>query len=275
MILSNRLKVRIADLYFDESAPDGMHADIVRFNQFSRPAANVNSTPTSTMLLDLSQTPEEMLSKMKSHTRYKIRRASEKDKLVYEYSNGKDGSSIGRFSDHYDHYAAMKGLPRVSRQRYAILAEQDALDLSFMCDESGGILVASSCFVTPARVRGLHLAGAFRGTSDPSRRSLIGRANRYLRWRDILRFREKGIKIFDFGGWYRGTGDALRTNEFKAEFCGEVVEQFYWQRAMTLKGRLALAGMDWRQVLARRSVEAAPDSAAERENDERSVSAAV
>jgi hypothetical protein len=275
MILSNRMSVRIADLYFDEPAPAGLRADIVRYNQFSRPFAGAAATSSPTMLLDLSQTPEEMLSKMKNHTRYKIRRAADKDNLSYEYSNGKDGKSITRFADHYDRYAALKGLGEVSRPRYEILAAQNALDLSFLCDGSGDILVASSYFVTPAQVRGLHLAAAFRGTSDGSRRSLIGRANRYLRWRDILRFREAGVKVLDFGGWYTGSGDAVRTNEFKAEFCGEVVERFSCQRAITWKGRLALVAMDWRQLLASKPAEASAISGDERDNEERPVSAEV
>lgn len=195
------------------------------------------------MLLDLTQSPSEMMAKMKDHTRYKIRRATERDELSYEYSDGSNPEAIKQFADYYDHYAALKGLGKLSRPRLAILAEQGALDLSFMRDKAGEILVESSCFVTPSRVRGLHLAVGFRGTSDPSRRSLIGRANRYLRWRDILRFREAGVKIFDFGGWYAGTTDEerIRVNGFKAEFAGIVVQEFSCERAVTLKGRVVSA----------------------------------
>jgi hypothetical protein len=275
MILSNRMSVRIADLYFDEPAPAGLRADIVRCNQFSRPFDEAPSTCSSTMLLDLSQTPEELLSKIKNHTRYKIRRAAEKDNLSYVYSNGTDGKSIARFADYYDRHAAMKGLGKVSRRRYEILAEQGALDLTFLCDGSGDILVGSSYLVTPTRVRGMHLAVAFRATTDSARRAMIGRANRYLRWLDILRFREAGVKVFDFGGWYTGSGDAVRTNAYKAEFCGNVVEQFSCQKALTWKGRLALVAMEWRQLLARKQMEASGASVDERDNEERPISAEV
>jgi hypothetical protein len=238
MILSTRLSVKILDLFFDEPLPAGVQADIVRYVQFSRPVPGMKNASIWTMLLDTTQQPSEMLSKMKNHTRYKLRRA-EKDEFEYEHFNGTDGDSIIRFGDHYDRYASMKGLSTLSRRRYRILADHGALDLSFMLDRCGEILVASSCLLTESRVRGLHLAAAFRGTSDPSRRSLIGRANRYLRWRDILRFRQAGIRTFDFGGWYRGQGDAVRTNAFKAEFCGDIVEEFMCVQALTLKGRIA------------------------------------
>jgi hypothetical protein len=251
MVRSARGCVRILDLYFDEQKPADVSADLIRYMHFSRSVLGATCTPSFTMLLDLSQTPSEMLSKMKNETRYKIRRASERDELSYEYSDGKQRDSILRFADHYDRYASLKRLPKVSRRRYVILAEQNALDLSFVGDAAGEILAASSCIRTSWRVRGLQLAAAFRGTSNPSRRALIGRANRYLRWRDILRFREAGIKTFDFGGWFAGTDDPdkLRVNDWKAEFCGEIVEEFVCEEAVTLKGRIASVAGELRKHL--------------------------
>jgi hypothetical protein len=277
MVLSTRMSVRILDLYFDEPMPIGVRADIVRYIQFSRPVPGANCTPVWTMLVDLTQEPSEMLSRMKSHTRYKIRRVGEKDELSCEHSDGKDGHSIARFANHHDHYASMKGLPKVSRKRYHILARQGALDLSFICDRSGDILAASSCLVTPSRVRGLHLAAAFRGTSDPSRRSLIGRANRYLRWCDMLRFRQAGVRTFDFGGWYAGSADAgkLSVNDWKAEFPGELAQEYLCENAMTLKGRLASILLQWRQNRSTTHLEAPSIAVDEGRDHEGSVSASV
>lgn len=241
------MSVRILDLYFDENLPPDVRADLVRYSWYSRAIPGVRSAPVWTMLVDLSQTPEEMLARMKSHTRYKIRRA-EKDRLVYEHADGTDGTSIDVFADHFEKHASFKGLGKISRRRYQILAELGALDLSFIRDEAGAILTASSCLVVPGRVRGMHLGVAFRATSDHARRSMIGRANRYARWRDLLRFRERGVQWFDFGGWYAGTADAarVRINEWKAEFPGTVVQQFCGAQAFTLKGRLVSARDAWR-----------------------------
>jgi lipid II:glycine glycyltransferase (peptidoglycan interpeptide bridge formation enzyme) len=135
-----------------------------------------------------------------------------------------------------------------SRQRLTILSRNRALDISFVRDKAGDILAASSYIVTPSRVRGLYAGASYRATTDPSRRTAIGRANRYLYWRDMLRFKEAGIRMFDFGGYYIGSEDEekLRVNGFKAEFGGEIIHEFNCQSAVTIKGKLALWGIEQR-----------------------------
>ena len=70
----------------------------------------------------------------------------------------------------------------------------------------------------------------------------IGRANRLHHWLDVLRFRDEGFAIYDFGGWYAGTAndELLRINRFKESFGGEVVLQYNCDQALSWKGMLAL-----------------------------------
>jgi len=72
---------------------------------------------------------------------------------------------------------------------------------------------------------------------------LIGRANCFHTWHDILRFQRQGIETYDFGGWYGGTENAekLRINRFKESFGGKVVPEFNYEVGVTIAGRLALA----------------------------------
>src|ERR1700730_4351300 len=109
MVHSCRASVRVIDLYFDESLPFPYRADIIRYNHFSQPVLGIKSTPSWTMLLDISQSPADMLSRMKDHTRYKIKRAGERDGLLYQHFDGADDSSISRFADHFDRCAATMG----------------------------------------------------------------------------------------------------------------------------------------------------------------------
>jgi lipid II:glycine glycyltransferase (peptidoglycan interpeptide bridge formation enzyme) len=242
MIISTRSSVRIADLYFDERAADGLKVDIIRHNQSPTRLPGAICTPFPTIVLDLTQSPEDLLAKMKSHTRYKIRRAAEKDGLEYIHAQHAQSEAFRAFVDHMDECNALKNLPRVSRERLLILAGRGALDVSFVRDSSGAMLAASSFVVTTSRVRGLYAGASYRGTNDPSRRSLIGRANRYLYWRDILRFRDNGIRTFDFGGYYTGDQDEekVRINGFKDEFGGVVINEFNCEQPRTVKGRIAL-----------------------------------
>jgi hypothetical protein len=244
MILSNRMSVRIADLYFDEPMPSGLKADIVRFNQTPRPIAGAKCTPVATIVVDLSASEDELHAKLKSHTRWKIRRA-QKDELTYEFSSDGNPEAARRFADHLDRCTDLKDRNRVSRPRIAILSSQKVFDVSFVRDSAGEILCASSYLVTPFRMRGLWAGAIYRSTPDPTRRTIIGRANRLLYWRDMLRFKAAGIRVFDFGGYYVGSEDEekLRINGFKEEFGGQVIHEFNCATAPTLKGRLALWGI--------------------------------
>ena len=242
MILSNRMSVRIADLYFDESMPPDpdLKPDIVRFNQSPRPITGAKCAAVSTIVVDLTAPEDELHSNLKSHTRWKIRRA-QKDELIYEFSSDGNPQAAHRFADHLDRCTDLKDLNRVSRTRIAILCRQNLFDVSFVRDSSGEILCASSYLRTSSRVRGLWAGAIYRSTTDPTRRTIIGRANRMMYWRDMLRFKAAGITTFDFGGYYVGSEDVekLRINGFKEEFGGRVIQEFNCEKVLTIKGALA------------------------------------
>jgi len=237
MILSTRFSVRMLDLYFDEQLPE-MDIDIVRYNQAPAPIPGSVYTPFSTIVVDLSPSPDELLSRMKIHHRQKIRRAL-KDDLTYEYCRTGDPDVIRRFADHFDGCAKLKNLPLASRERLAILAEQNALDMSWVSG-NGTILSACCAVITPQRIRGLYAASSFRANGHFLPRTLIGRAGRYLYWRDILRFKEMGATRYDLGGYYTGNtnSEKLRVNEFKEGFGGEIHHEFNCEMGLTLKGKV-------------------------------------
>jgi len=235
------MSVRIADLYFDEPAPASLKADIIRYNQAPVPIPGAECTPCSTIVVDLLLPQDELFSNLKSHTRQKIRR-TQKDELVYEFCNDGNRDAVVRFADHLDRCSDLKYLPRASRERLFILAHQKVLDLSWVRDQSGNVLCASSYVITPFRLRGLFAGALYRGTTDPMRRTMIGRANRLLYWRDMIRFKEAGFHFFDFGGYYIGSEDQekLRINGFKEEFGGGILHEFNCQKGITVKGKLML-----------------------------------
>ena len=70
----------------------------------------------------------------------------------------------------------------------------------------------------------------------------IGRANRLHHWLDVLRFRDEGFAIYDFGGWYAGreNEELLRINCFKESFGGKVVFHYKCDQGLSWKGSLAL-----------------------------------
>jgi lipid II:glycine glycyltransferase (peptidoglycan interpeptide bridge formation enzyme) len=85
-------------------------------------------------------------------------------------------------------------------------------------------------------------ASLFRKVDSSTVRNKIGRANRYLHWQDMQRFKSEGISTYDFGGWYQGESDQQRLsiNKFKEEFGGQIVKNYICERALTSKAKIFL-----------------------------------
>jgi hypothetical protein len=125
------------------------------------------------------------------------------------------------------------------------------LDLSCATDGDGAALVWHAHLRAPGRVRLLHSTSLFREQQNPADRSLIGRANRWHHWQDMLRFREEGFCVFDLGGWYAGNDDAelLRINQYKQAFGGRLAKEYNFAIPGSTRGRLVLLA---RRALRRR-----------------------
>ena len=122
------------------------------------------------------------------------------------------------------------------------MAAAGVLDLSVAKDPRGNALVYHANYRDRCRATELELPSLYRKLSDSASRNAIGRANRYLIWSDMLRYKAQGLKYFDFGGWYPGTADPalLKINEFKRGFGGQVVRAYQCEQILTLKGWLVL-----------------------------------
>jgi hypothetical protein len=240
MVISSRLSIRIADFFFyEEDCP--VDVDIRRFTQLSAPKDGLVCTPFSTIIIDVSQEPRVLLSKMKRDTRYDIRRATEREGFLYDYWSEPSAQVITEFADFYDQFAAQTNRLKLPRARFSDLARASVLDISRISSPEGEPLIWHSHYHAGDRARLLESASLYRKTADSTHRTYVGRANRYHHWRDMLRLKELGCTTYDFGGWYAGKEDVhkLRINAFKEEFGGTVVQNFNCLEAVTLKGKIA------------------------------------
>ena len=119
--------------------------------------------------------------------------------------------------------------------------ESGSLVLSKVDSEDGNTLIWHSYYCRDNRVHLLQSASV-RHETDTNFNSMIGRGNRYHHWEDILTFKNLGIAIYDFGGWYAGNTDKqkLGINQFKEKFGGEIVRSFNCSYGRTFKGRAYL-----------------------------------
>lgn len=159
---------------------------------------------------------EGHLARMKKGTAYEIRRA-EKDSL--EFFEEKDLIS---FLDFYNRFARQKKLGVLGRGHLSSLGPH--LWLSGV--RQGNQPLAYHAYVVDSeesRARLLYSAQLQEGYD----RALLGRANRWLHFQDLLSLQAQGFSTYDWGGITESGSDPQREgiNQFKLGFGGEVVQE--------------------------------------------------
>jgi len=230
------------EVWYDDEPGDTHSVDWIHFQQRSSPFPGAKWKYFYTYAIDLTLRAEQLLKGLNEDTAYKIRRARERDKIVCEECDSRDPAVLDRFEEMYNQFAATKGLSPLDRARVDGMAAAGALDLSVAKDPLGNPLVYHANYRDHEQATELHLPSLYRKASGSATRNLTGRANRYLTWSDILRYKEQGLKSFDFGGWYPGTTDQalLRINEFKRGFGGQVTRKYECEQILSLKGWVVL-----------------------------------
>jgi hypothetical protein len=231
------------EVWFDnEPGPAIGSVDWVGYHQRSRPLPGARSRPFYTLLIDLTASQDELWGRLSRDTAYKIRRARDRDGITCTGCDPRDPSVRRCYEEMYNGFAAAKGLPVLDGDWFDGMVREGLLDLTVARDAQGQALVYHANYRDASRASELELPSLYRTLNDSAARNLIGRANRWLTWSDILRYKDQGLKGFDFGGWYFGSDPALqRINDFKRGFGGQVVCEYDCERILTLRGWLVLA----------------------------------
>ena len=174
--------------------------------------------PSPTLLLDLAPDPEALWRAFEQKScRYVIRSA---EKLAWNIGvNDHIGGAMALIED----YIARSGYTKSPSHRGwgSILDRADV----FTAAHEGTLLAAHIVLADRNRVRLLFSATTERGRKANNR--LIGQANRYLHWREILHYREQGVRLYDFGGVDLNRKSPLYSiTQFKLSFGGRVVDEW-------------------------------------------------
>jgi len=229
------------EVWYDGEVGERPPVDWIIYFHRSQPVPGTTWEYFYTYAIDLTEPVEKLQGQLNQDTAYKIRRARERYRIMCEECDSRDSTVLDRFEAMYNEFAATKGLTPLERSRVDSMAAVGALDLSVAKDPQGNVLVYHASYRDRRRATQLYLPSLYRNLSDNAARGLIGRANRYLTWSDILRFKAGGLKCFDFGGWYAGNDPAmLKINDFKKGFGGHVVREYRCEQIVTLKAWVAL-----------------------------------
>ncbi len=170
-----------------------------------------------TSTLDLTQSLDEIFSKMKSNTRNEVRRA-EKEGITFEYNFDYDA-----FIPFYNEFSESKGLHE--NIDYDRVAKYDKTYITIA--KHGDTILAMHAIVVNEEdsVAMLLLSGSQRLETGVDRK-MIGWGNRYLHFKEFELFKSLGIKKYEWNGVVIDPEDKECWNitQFKLSFGSESKE---------------------------------------------------
>lgn len=176
-----------------------------------------------TIHVDITVDEETLLANCRKDTRYKIKRARR------EGIQFKIGNDFDQFVKFYNEFAISKNIATISKSDLELFRPYIHITQAVYEEE---ILVTHTYFFDEEIKRAclLHTASLFRNCDDSKMRQIIGRANRFLHFEEMLYFKKLGANIYDLGGIAVDdlNEDRAKINHFKKGFGGIMVQEPYY-----------------------------------------------
>jgi hypothetical protein len=247
MIRINGRGAVYGEVWYHEEPPRDSGVDIVLYRQRDAPIAGARYTPFLSLVSDLSGGEDAIIEKFGKNCRYKIKRAEAKDGLRMELIPHPE-SRLAEFRAFYDAFARQKSLQPCDPKW--LLAACKARQLALTLASQNGEALVWHAYVMCGKAARLQYSGSCFRNRESDYRALVGRANRWLHWRDMLRFKEMGLQRYDWGGLFEDESLPERAgiNKFKKDFGGRQELTYDCTAPVTIKGRLWLPLRDaWRR----------------------------
>jgi hypothetical protein len=227
------------EFWHDEEPIGDPGVDIAMYRHRSAPIAGARTVPVLSLVHDLSVEADAILSRFDKDCRYLVRRADEKDAPEMAFTV-EPAHRLEDFRAFYDAFASEKSLKPCYWQWLVAASEAGQLALT-SASLNGEALVWHAYLLSGTTAQLEYSASCFRNKAKDYR-SLVGRANRWLHWKDLLRFKEMGFRKYDFGGLFEdeSTPERAGINHFKKEFGGRQERMYNCTLPVTVKGRIWL-----------------------------------
>ena len=238
MILFRSRGALYGECWFEET-PAQVTVDVLALRQRTAPLEGARCRPFLTTFNDLTASDDELMGRFGANNREKLRRAERRDELTFEMLED-PRDKLADFVACYDAFAAQTGLRRADARW--LLAACTARQLKLARVTRHGETLAWNAYLVSGCDVWFH-AGVSRFRDVPAeQRAVFARANRWLHWRSMLWFRERGSTRYDWGGLFEReeTPEQAGINRFKREFGGREVHSYDCYVPMTLKGHLRL-----------------------------------
>lgn len=227
------------EVWYDEELPPDSGVDIVVYRQKPTPVSGARATPFLSLAIDLSVNETAIMEQFGKDCRYKIRRAESKDGLDMEFISDPE-RRLQEFRSFYDTFARQKSLQPCDGQW--LNAACDARQLVLTSASRNGETLIWHALLLSGNVSWLQYTASCFRDRDNEYRAVVGRANRWLHWKEMQRFKSLGITRYDWGGLFEDESVPERAgiNRFKKEFGGQPVRTYDCTVPLTPRGRIWL-----------------------------------
>jgi hypothetical protein len=203
-------------------------------------------------LIDLDEDENDIYNKIHKNTRYKINRAMKRDELLYYELTNPSNSEIIKFQMFFNPFAKERGIRSCDVNKLVALRDQGALVISYITDKDHQVLCYHAYHKDDKQGYLIYSASKRFKKSDSNYQNFIGRANRYLHWKDIQSFKRKGCKWYNFGGKVINEEDrgGQNVNKFKVEY-GPITTGYdsrtFHSKSLIGKFGILLLYLKWKQ----------------------------
>lgn len=195
---------------------------IVHANPISLQGKNIKCETQESLITDLRQDSTDILQQFSKTVRNELSRA-EREQVECVFCDSdmvlKNGAILEQMAEMYQMMYESKGMHGVhlSDSELQSYAENSRLLISYAVIDHE-ICVFHSYVFDDGNCRLLHSCSEFR-VEDNQKRNAIGRANKLLHWKDMLKFQQLGVEHYDWGGIH-SFSNPNGIDKFKMSFGG-------------------------------------------------------
>lgn len=222
----------IGEIWFSDEVYDKEDVAAIQFRNstFTGDKKGFKKEASTTLVLDLTKSIEDIWNGMNKDCRYQIRLAK-KDNIIVRFNQ--------RFDEFYrmnQDFRKRRGLPP------AFLSPEEIGKKYLLTtyELNGTLMGGHLCIKDDHTIRQLHSCNMKDLGGDLPRPS-YGHGNRLAIWEMIQSVKDEGLVEFDFGGYATGKlGEELKgINKFKMSFGGRLSEKFSYYKAYSRSFRVA------------------------------------
>ncbi|MDR0556874.1 MAG: hypothetical protein LBG43_03245 [Treponema sp.] len=240
----------MAEIWYNYAEKPDRKIDVLRYKYVAeRKEKAASFEELWTLLIDLGKTEDELFFLIRKNTRYEINRARNKDaiEIMTLLKKGeKNEEKLKRYIDFFNAFAESKNRSHIHFSDLERFYNNGTLCVRLA--SSGNEPLTMHAYVISDNIARLHQSTSlFRNSEDGGYKNLVGRANRFLHWEDMLYFKKKGVRWYDFGGWYGGAAasqsyrEQLLIDQFKEYFGAEKKREYSFIEPASFLGKIAVS----------------------------------